>query len=303
MINLSTSSFYDRSTQQLGSLREQANKLQDQIATGDRLTRSSDDPVAAARLRTLDRSERLSGIDQRNSDAAMSDLKLADTALSTMVNIITRAKELALSAANEAQGTEQRALLSAELDTLRESLMSVANSRNAMGHALFGGQASGMAYELSGTTVTYIGTATTGAIDIGEGQKVTPAFTGPQVLSFDQGGTSTDLFALLGNLSAALQDPTADASTVAQSSLDGLDSAFDKVTTAQTITGARMGWIEMMDTRRQAVGDQVTQEKADIGSADPATAMVHLQETLTVLEASQASFIKLAGLSLFDLIR
>lgn len=303
MINLSTSAFYDRSTLQLGSLRTQANKLQEQIATGDRLTRSSDDPVAAARLRTLGRNERLAEIDQRNSDAAMSDLKLADTALSTMVNIITRAKELALSAANEAQGPDQRALLSAELDTLRESLISVANSRNVAGHALFGGQAAGMAYELSGTTVSYIGTSATSPIDIGEGQKVTPGFVGPDVLSFDQGGTPTDLFALLGNLSAALQDPLADATSLAQASLGGLDSALDKVTTAQTITGARMGWIELMDTRRQAVGDQVTQEKADIGSVDPATAMIHLQETLTVLEASQASFVKLAGLSLFDIIR
>lgn len=303
MINLSTSAFYDRSTLQLGSLRTQANKLQEQIATGDRLTRSSDDPVAAARLRTLGRNERLAEIDQRNSDAAMSDLKLADTALSTMVNIITRAKELALSAANEAQGPDQRALLSAELDTLRESLISVANSRNVAGHALFGGQAAGMAYELSGTTVSYIGTGATSPIDIGEGQKVTPGFIGPDVLNFDQGGMPTDLFALLGNLSAALQDPLADATSLAQASLSGLDSALDKVTTAQTITGARMGWIELMDTRRQAVGDQVTQEKADIGGVDPATAMIHLQETLTVLEASQASFVKLAGLSLFDIIR
>ncbi|MBT2133200.1 flagellar biosynthesis protein FlgL [Croceibacterium sp. LX-88] len=303
MINLSTASYFERSTQQLGSLREQANKLQDQISTGDRLTRSSDDPVAAARLRILDRRERLAAVDQRNSDAALSDLKLADTALSTMVNIITRAKELALSAANEAQGPEQRALLSAELDTLRESLLSVANSRNASGHALFGGQTGGAAYTLSGTTITYAGTAATGAIDIGEGQQVTPSFTGPEVLNFDQGGTTTDLFALLGNLSAALQDPAVDSVAVAQASLDGLDSSFDKVTTAQTITGARMGWIDMMDTRRQAVGDQVTQEKSDIGSVDPATAMVHLQETLTVLEASQASFVKLSGLSLFNLIR
>ncbi|KRA82860.1 flagellar hook-associated protein FlgL [Altererythrobacter sp. Root672] len=303
MINLSTGAYYERSTQQLGSLREQANKLQNQISTGDRLSRSSDDPVAAARLRTLDRRERLSEVDQRNSDAALSDLKLADTALSTMVNIITRAKELALSAANEAQGTEQRALLSAELDTLRESLLSVANSRNVSGHALFGGQAAGAAYTLSGTTVTYAGTAATGQIDIGEGQAVTPSFTGPEVLTFDQGGTPSDLFALLGNLSAALQDPLADAVSVAQSSLDGLDSSFDKVTTAQTITGARMGWIEMMDTRRQAVGDQITQEKTDVGGADLPTTMIRLQETLTVLEASQASFVKLAGLSLFDIIR
>lgn len=59
MINLSTSAFYDRAGRQIGVLRAEAEKLQQQVGTGQRLTRSSDDPVAAARLRTLERAERL----------------------------------------------------------------------------------------------------------------------------------------------------------------------------------------------------------------------------------------------------
>ena len=51
MINLSTGAFYERSTSQIGTLRAKAESLQQQIGTGERLERSSDDPVAAARLR------------------------------------------------------------------------------------------------------------------------------------------------------------------------------------------------------------------------------------------------------------
>ena len=100
MINLSTGAFYERSTSQIGGLRAQAETLQQQIGTGERLQRSSDDPVAAARLRMLARTDRISQVDTRNSEAAENNLKFTDQALSQMTVMISRARELALHAAN-----------------------------------------------------------------------------------------------------------------------------------------------------------------------------------------------------------
>ena len=91
MINLSTGAFFERATRQIGGLRERANDLQNQIGSGERLSRSSDDPVAAARLRTLARRERLSEVDQRNSDRATTDLQLTDKALSGLADLVIRA--------------------------------------------------------------------------------------------------------------------------------------------------------------------------------------------------------------------
>lgn len=59
-ITNSTAAFFQRSLGQIGGLRGTAESLQQQIATGQRLERSSDDPVASARLRTLSRQDRLS---------------------------------------------------------------------------------------------------------------------------------------------------------------------------------------------------------------------------------------------------
>ncbi|HBQ92237.1 MAG TPA: flagellar biosynthesis protein FlgL, partial [Erythrobacter sp.] len=78
MINLSTGAFYERSTSQIGGLRAQAETLQQQIGTGERLQRSSDDPVAAARLRMLARTDRISQVDTRNSELAEANLALTD---------------------------------------------------------------------------------------------------------------------------------------------------------------------------------------------------------------------------------
>src|SRR5690606_23863295 len=164
----------------IGTLRERANELQRQIGSGERLSRSSDDPVAAARLRTLARRERLSEVDQRNADRAMGDLQLTDKALGSLAALAARAKELSMQAANGTLGAEQRELLKAEIDGLRESMLLVANSRNGAGQALFGGQAPGLAYDDTGAGVVYVSTATAESVGIRDGQSVTRAMTGPE---------------------------------------------------------------------------------------------------------------------------
>lgn len=302
MISLSTSAFYERATRQIGGLRTQAENLQQQIGSGERLSRSSDDPVAAARMRMLNRGERLAEIDQRNSDRAQTDLKMADEALGSVADLVIRAKELAMQAANGTIGPEQRAAIGGEIASLRLNLLSIANSRNAVGHALFGGQAAGAAYTDDGTTATYAGTAGANPIELGDGQAVNPAITGPEVFSVEVEGTATDLFAVLGALATALQSG-GDATAASGAALAGLEAGMDKVSTSQTVVGARLGWIEVMDQRREATGQLVADEKATVGGADLATTMTRLQEVMTVLEASQASFVRLSGLSLFNMLR
>lgn len=302
MINLSTSAFYERATRQVGTLRAEAERLQEQMGTGERLSRSSDDPVAAARLRTLARGERLAQIDQRSSDLASTDLKMTDDALGSLATLVIRAKELATKAATETLSAEQRAAIGGEVESLREAVLQIANSRNSAGHALFGGQAAGAAYQESGGTAAYVGTAAKEAVDLGDGQSVVPSLTGPEVFAFDAGGAPTDLFAVLGDLAAALKgggDPTGPTGVA----LDGLAAGLDQITTAQTVVGARLGWIEVMDERRVANSELVADEQKAIGGADLAVTMTRLQEVTTVLEASQASFVRLAGLSLFDVMR
>ncbi len=302
MISLSTSAFYERANRQVGTLRAQADELQQQIGTGQRLSRSSDDPVAAARMRTLERGQRLAEIDQRNSDVAANDLALTDTALGSIANVIIRAQELATLAGNDTLSDAQRANIGIEIANLQQSLLLTVNGRDSAGHALFGGQAAGPAYELVGGAYAYVGTPTKDGVDLGEGQSVVPALTGPEVLQFDVGGAQTDLFAVLGNLASALESGS-DKGAAARDALASLGTGLEKVTTSQTVVGSRMSWVELMNDRRVANSELVAQEQQTVGGADLAETMTRLQEVMTVLEASQASFVRLANLSLFDMMR
>ena len=107
MTIVSTSAFYERATTDINTLRQRAEQLQSQVSSGERLTRSSDDPVAAARLRVLSRADGMSKVNVANANRANSDLTLADGALQEIADNVIKARELATQAATGTLNAEQ----------------------------------------------------------------------------------------------------------------------------------------------------------------------------------------------------
>lgn len=303
-ITTSTGAYFDKARTDMKAMRSQAETLQSQLSSTNRLARSSDDPVAASRLRALSRQQSLSQIDTANASRAGADLTLADGAMSDMADAIIRAQELATQAASATLTTEQRGAIGAELDQLHASLVTLANTRDSNGHALFGGDSKGDAYTLDAAgNAAYVGTASTEELPLGDGQSVTRSMTGPQVLAFtDKAGNHTDVLATVKALSDALRTGTAPIAA-ATDALASLQTGLDTLSTAQTVVGTRLAWIDLTTERRTDLSELRATEQADLGGTDIASTMARLQETLTVLEASQASFTKLASLSLFDQLR
>ncbi|HUD31203.1 MAG TPA: flagellar biosynthesis protein FlgL [Novosphingobium sp.] len=300
----STGAFYERSRLDMKDLRTQAESLQAQLSSGSRLTRSSDNPVAASRLRSLSRLETLSQIDTANASRANADLTLADAAMSDMADAVIRAQELATQAASSTLTGEQRSAIATELDQIGQNLLALSNARDSNGHALFGGEASGDAYKLDAAgKAAYVGTAGSEELPLGEGQNVTRSMTGPQFLSFTgKDGSATDVMATVKALSDALKTGGSTAAATSDA-LANLQTGLDTLTTGQTVVGTRLAWIELTGERRADLSQLRSTEETEIGGTDIATTVSRLQETLTVLEASQASFSRLSGLSLFDQLR
>ncbi|MDE8651143.1 flagellar biosynthesis protein FlgL [Novosphingobium album (ex Liu et al. 2023)] len=304
IVSTSTSAFFERSRRDIKALRSEAESIQAQLGRGERLSKSSDDPVAASRLRTLMRTDKLSAIDVANANRANADLTLADSTLSDFSDYITHATELATQAASDTLTTDQRASIGQELQAIHDNLFALANARDSSGHALFGGESTADAYQLDAAgNAVYVGTPGAGSLPLGEGQSVTRSITGPEFLNFTVNGTPTNLMAVVKNLADALQSTATDPAGAARTALDSLSAGLDSVTTGQTVVGTRLAWIEMTGDRRVDMGETRSAEEADIGGTDVASAVAKLQETMTVLEVSQASFGKLASLTLFDQLR
>lgn len=302
IINTSTSAFYERSVQDMTSLRKQAEALQASLGSNQKLSRSSDDPVTASRLRVLTRADKLANIDETNANRATADLTLTDSALSSFATFITRARELATQAATGTLTPTQRSTIGVELDQIYGNLVTLANARDSAGHALFGGESAGDAYQLdaSGNAV-YIGTASSGELPISEGQTVQRGLTGPEFLNFDAGSGPTNLLAVVKDLARELQ-VGADPQGSANASLTALGKGLEAVTTGQTLVGSRLSWIDLTTERRTNLGELRADEQEQIGAPDIGATIAQMQQLMVVLEASQAGFTKLAGLSLFNKI-
>ena len=296
-----TSSFFARASLSIADLRGQAEQLQAQISTGQRLSKSSDDPLSASRLRNLARTTTLSAIDARTADRASADLGLADNALSTFATSIQRAQELATQAATATLNPAQRAAIGTELGQIHSNLVALANSRDSAGHALFGGETSGDAYTLDAAgQASYAGTASSGTLALGDGQTITRGLTGPEFLNFSSGGSTTDILKVVKDLSDALKGGVADPAAAAKATLTPLGQGLEAVTTGQTVVGARLASIELAAGQRLSASDTRANEQTVLGTTDTASSIAQLQQTMLVLEASQQSFAKLSGLTLFS---
>lgn len=112
---------------------------QQQVSTGRRVNTPSDDPVAAARISSLDAS--LQRLDQYRSNAtiARNQLGLEEQALAAAIDNLQRVSELAVQGNNAPLSDSDRAAIASELRERRAALVSLANTTDADGKYLFGG--------------------------------------------------------------------------------------------------------------------------------------------------------------------
>ncbi|KUR71934.1 flagellar biosynthesis protein FlgL [Novosphingobium sp. FSW06-99] len=298
----STASFYTSASEQLSSLQAEVNAVDNSISTGSQYTSASQDPEAAAQMRMLQLQDSEASADKASSNLASTNLGLADSTMTSMINDINEATQLTNQAATGTLTDTQRASIGTQIAQIQQNLVSLANTHDANGNALFGGGVSGNAYTLNASgTATYVGAATSQTVPIGGGQSVQVSLTGPEILGMtDVNGNQTDVINTLGALSTALKAGGSAAQTAASSALTSLQNGLDAVTTAQTVIGSRESWVSLNAQNQTAATTARATEESQIGDTDVSTAAIKLQDLTTALQASQACFVRLSSLSLFS---
>ncbi|EAQ28885.1 Flagellin, N-terminus [Erythrobacter sp. NAP1] len=300
-VSNSTGAFFERSLTQMGSLRKDVERLQTQIATGVRIERGSDDPVAASRLRALARLETRGATEAENAARLEQDLAEAGNQIEGVVSILQRARELAVLAASDTTGETGRAAIADELDQMSDELFARSNSLSITGAPLFAGTAGAPAFVRDANgVVTYNGNGQSGAIPVAPGTEIERGVTGAQLFEFDVGGAPTSSFAVIADLAIAMRSAGGDPAQAARDALAGIDAAIDTANRSQTVIGTRAGWVEAIQQDQQTRAIDVAEKRSQIADTDVADTIVRLQQALTALEASQASFTRVSSLTLFN---
>ena len=291
-MRIATSQLYDRPTAQMSSLTAQADRLQTEVSTGKRVITASDDPAAWVRLQGLARADAGDTAWSGNVKLSQGLLAQSDSTLESVQTQLQRAQELTVQAANGTLSDTGRSAIKTELDSIIDELMSLANTTDVRGQPIFGGADGGTPFvKASDGTISYAGTGTPAAIPVGDGSSVTPGVTGDRAFG--------DMFAMLTAISTALGDGDAPP----QSAADGLQSANDEVSAARASVGARAARMDIYAAQLTNTSTTRADERQSLESTDVSAAITELQKTLTILQATQASFTKLSSMSLFDYLK
>jgi flagellar hook-associated protein 3 FlgL len=118
--------------------------------------------------------------------------------------------------------------------------------------------------------------------------------------------THQDMFRTLGDLIAALESASPAAATQLNnrlgSALANIDNALERVLAVQTSIGSRMREIESTRGINEDLDLQYSQTLSALADLDYARAISDLQLQSTFLAAAQKSFLRVQGLTLFDLL-
>lgn len=176
-------------------LRQQAelSKTQNQVATGKRIQTPSDDPIAAAQLFELSRTQSQLGQFEKNSTAATNRLRLEEQSLADAGTALQRIRDLVLQANNATLGESDLHSVLTEVRARSTELQAIANRKDAGGEFLFAGFATTTQPFVrdAGGQMIYAGDAGTRQLQIDAAQFVNDSDSGWAVFADITAGNGT----------------------------------------------------------------------------------------------------------------
>ncbi|MDF2890837.1 MAG: flgL [Clostridia bacterium] len=107
------------------------SKTEEMLSTGKKFSLPSDDPIGVSRSLRLNTDVANMEQYKRNTEDALSWMETTEMAVSKLTDIFHRAKELTTQAANETNSVDERKAIAAEIDQLKEQVISVGNTTYA----------------------------------------------------------------------------------------------------------------------------------------------------------------------------
>src|SRR3954466_15509867 len=114
-------------------------RVQQQLSTGQKLNRASDDPAAAVNIESLKRQLANNDNFSKNLSFAGSFLSQADATLGSVNDLITQAQSIASSQLGARSSSDERAAQAQVVDSLINQALALANTRY-QNQSIFGGQ-------------------------------------------------------------------------------------------------------------------------------------------------------------------
>ncbi|MBO7747229.1 flagellar hook-associated protein FlgL [Paenibacillus sp. MWE-103] len=255
-----------RLIQNLNSNMRKMAIQQDQISTGRKINKPSDDPVGLTYgLRY--RSDLTANTQyQDNISSSLSWLDFYDTQMDQATQVLQRVNDLAVQAGTGTNTPDSLDAINKEIAELKNQMTDIANS-SFNGKFVFGGQLFDEQPYPSGTDPKTV-SADAGAVtyEIGQGITIDVNMTANQVFGdADPAGTTDNVFSMFDRLSGALQSSNYSAVTA---EIDNVKSRMNKIISARSENGAKTNRTELMQNRMEEMNVGLTALQSKTEDAD-----------------------------------
>ena len=315
-MRISTQMMYDQNMRGITDSQGKWLSYGEQMSTGKRVNRPSDDPIAASQAVVLSQSQSQNSQFALARTFASQKVSLEDNVLSQVNAAITSAKEKLVNAGNGTLSDDDRLSLASDLQGIRDQLMNLANSADGNGRYIFAGYKT-EAPPFDAATGDYNGGTQAISQQVDTARNMVISHTGQQIFEsitsnakeLPGGGYGeTNMFKILDTAISALKVPVDNnpaAAEVQNKAISdaqvGITNTQNNVLTVVADVGTKMNELEKLDNLGDDRALGQTQQMSDLIDVDWNSAISSYTMQQAALQASYKAFSDMQGMSLFQL--
>lgn len=284
---------YSQVLTNLASINSQHAEASQQAATGVRVGKPSDDPIAAAEIARLRANNSQTQTHLSTIDTVRGDAELTEATLGEAGDIFVRLKEIALQASNGALNPSERGTLAVEVVGLKDALLKLGNVQGTRGYLFAGSQVSTPAFDPSGA---FQGNDIAHLVPIGNSSPTSVSTSGSEAFVVAGG---RNVFADLDALSTAL---TSNDETNIRASVDNVTASHAQLVNARARSGLILSKLDASQSVLTSIDAEQQKRAQTAGAADPFEAysrVTTLGQTLERAIAVSRQLLDVGGSSRF----
>ncbi len=297
---------------QLNNTQSKFNKLSQQITSGNRISSTIEDPVAARGI--IKANKELSNIDEykKNIELADNELSTIDAALKSINDQLSKAHDLAMQIANGTLGEEQITAYQQELDSIIDNVTRLTNTQYDDQYLFAGTRTTTPPYTVGANGLEYAGNTEARYAIIGENKTeqinlIGKDYFGSADFTTDANGTITynggdGAFGALYKLKAAIQDGSNIDTTSLKEAMNGLDEGVNTVTAGKTKVGAVGSTFDDIITSYENDSLNITKLRSNLQDTDLPSAISDWYSSYQAMQASYTLMGQRANMSLLNYI-
>ena len=280
----------------LETTQQRMSQIQDQMSSGYRITRPSDDPVGIQNA--LRMKSNISAVEQwkSNVDEALGLMDTTDGTLGDMTSMLHRVKELTVQGANGTLSGNDRENIAIEIDQISEQLRMLANSKVGS-KFIFSGTATDQ--ELLTSDGTWQGNGQEVKFEVGNNLSLPISVNGQTLFKTPLNGAA-GIFDTLEALSTALK--TNDSAGI-NNSLKDIEGNLDNVLAHRADIGARTNRMTALSEQLDTTSFNLQKNLSDIQNADIAKTIIEFKNQENVYKAALSIGAQIIQPSLVDFMR